>query len=340
MFNSGRKTIGFGLAAGLVIASAVGLTSMTSAESNTPPEPTYLTINLELDERSGTVTYQPLVGDELVQTIVTGDPCAKIESSGADLLTFTPGGTGTSVQLPRGGLGVESGSNCGNNAAFVSDGQILTVGLGSVFGTSADGFTTSIVSADLEILTNADAELKATYNGKVDIRTVSPNPDFVRFPETEVGSFTSIQLEPENGRPKSRTGVSLLGGEFAIEIPDGSAALACEEFLTVDGATGDIADSATFLRLKNLDKGNGKIEECETGDVIGAIIQITDELVRWDNTPTGTPGQTEQALFTIEWAGVASSGYQTPERLINYEGDPDGEFFEVEWCISYDNNWH
>jgi hypothetical protein len=330
MFNSARQKVGIGLAAGLVIASAVGITSMTSA---TEPPPTYLTISLELQGRTGTVTFQPLVGPPLVQTIVTGDPCAKIATTGADLLDFTPGGTNTSVQLPRGGLGVESGTNCGNNAAFVSDGQSLTVGLGSEFAT-ATGFSTSIVSADLKILTNADAKLKATYQGTSGPAVAPPtNPGSLVFP-ARVGEtfppFTDIKLEPQGGSPKSRTGVSLLGAEFTIEIPEGSAELECGDELAVSGTSGDIADTATFTRVG----AEEDFDEC--GEPIGVIVKIADGYVFWDNNKGPDSTQFVQGLFEIAWSPIPSADADRLQTFINYQGSLDGPRFPVQWCESFD----
>jgi hypothetical protein len=339
MLNKARKKVGIGLAAGLVIASAVGVTSMTSATGSEVDPLFTTTVVLDLDERSGTVTYKPFFGDDLVQTLATADPCAQVVLSGPELLTFTGSTTTTpttslTVQLPRGGLGTSATSNCGNgNAAFVSNGQQLTVRLGTVI-TGSKG---RLVTGELEILSNARTELKVTYNGSngallgdTEFFTIDPNPGPV---ELNIPDGThSINLEPQGGTNLNRSGVSLLGADFVLEF-DNAGPLA-EDSAVIDECDGEelregeSADT-TFKRLPTDDTGN-----C---GIIGVTIVVGEDEVFWDNTKVlGDPEQEVRGLVTVVWAGVSPDVFaERGDLKISYDGSDDS-LEDPLWCESYE----
>ena len=306
MNRSGRKRVGLGLAATLGVAGVLGVTSITSAVGGADDGPTLPTITIDLEERSGKITYQPVEGDAVVQTIATGEPCAKISTSGEELLVLTPtASSNPSVQLPRGGLGVESGSNCGNQAAFVSNNQTLTVGLGSYF-TDGDGFTTSVVGADLEILRNGGSSLKVTTSrGETKTFPSSTNAFTAIF--EPANPFTSITLAPQGGNPAPQRGVSLTGAVFTLEAP---------VVVTVPGAPTAVTGIA----------GNEQVDVSWTapGDDGGSA--ITDYIVEYRVGDTGDDWEAfddgESTTTSATVTGLTNgTAYTFRVAAVNEEGD-------------------
>lgn len=332
MFNIGRKRVGIGLASGLVIASAVGITSMTSAQGGADEGPAAPTITIELENRLGTVTYRPVEGEPVTQSIKAIEPC-NVQTEGPELLIFTPTGPdNATTQLPSGGLGVGLPTSCGENAGFISTGQTLTVGLGSYFLDEDGDFANSILMAELQILSKRNASLTTTPGEPTIVSTSSDT-----FTATVVGDFTSITLAPTGGNgPPQQRGVSLTGAVFTLEAPsEFDAAVFCGDTYSAP-EPGDAATSAEFERLPNEKKPDDANEPCED---IGVTVEIRSDGVFWDNSEfalTGTP-QNVQALVTIEWAPVAPSVANTTKLEINYEGtDVEEDFVPAVWCESYE----
>src|SRR6056297_1978371 len=174
MGKRNRRNIGATLAAGLAIAGAVSLTSTPASGVDEFPEATdpifqpYGTLTITVGDRDGLLTLDyddtrfPGKAD-VTQAIVTEQPCAQVGFGplvGADLpdsgtlLALTPivGGTTTAddtVQLPDDGIGVNSGTNCGNPAGVISVSERLVIEPGSFLNPDPSATTVLIGSADL-----------------------------------------------------------------------------------------------------------------------------------------------------------------------------------------------
>ncbi len=345
MKHSVRQRAGIAAVAALVITTGIGITSLTaSGEGSTPITQDRGTLTLEFSiPRSGTVTYQaPGDVDPVVQTLSVLEPCSTVVLGGAQLLTFTPTApSNPSVQLPSNGLGVESGSNCGVPAGFVSRNQTLTVGLGSDI--KAIDSTIRIESATLEIERRSSASLKWTTTnyptGTKTTATVSSTTDTFSATIGATGNFTHVQIEPEGGHPQQR-GVSLKGATFdLISDPEFEDDVPCEGEVGTGVVIGGAATSADFYR--GLNDGAESSADC---DDIGVTLQILEGSVLLNKGTTGLTTSDEQnvnATLTINWAPVVHpDGPNHPDvsevlsREINLTPDDPDTYEDVLWCLS------
>ena len=354
MFNSGRKTIGIGLAAGLVIASAVGLTSMTSAGDGgnvmTPPSVPNGTVTIDLTDRAGTVTFA-LGTETFTQSLSVATPCSTLvsgpvlDSSGdpvdgvEELLTFSatgPVGTDPNVQLPSDGLGVTDGANCGEPAGKISPDETLTVALGDFF---ADDIKVGAGSLSIGKTNRQDRSLLIEYDGETpDGRNPIPidvGGEVVKLTGPEFRSITLASTANQSSR-----GLSLKSPtSFDLVAPLGfDAAVPCQgEVEAPSLAIGGAAESAKFFRGNN-DDGTFN-DDCED---IGVTLRIEDDFVLLDKGTTGIDTGAPQdvnATLTIVWAPVDPSDPTALDREINFfpnnsEDDPLNVYVPVQWCLS------
>ncbi|CAN5623157.1 hypothetical protein BH23ACT3_BH23ACT3_17390 [soil metagenome] len=341
MFIIARRRVGLTLAAGLVIASAVGVTSMTSAQDQVvtaPPSVPYGTITLDLTDRAGPLTFRRVGGDTFTQALSVATPCSTLvagpvvddsgnaSSSGTTLLSFSAtvaSGSDPNVQLPGSGLGVTDGANCGVPAGLFGPGETLSVELGDFYDTDV-----RIGSGSLNIGKShpRDGSLRVAYDSEAFGSSISIANGGQVVP---VGpDFTAITLR--STATQSSRGLSLEGQTvFNLVTPSNfDAALGCSDSYPAP-QPGDAATSATFIRAENGDeKGTAPCK------AIGVTVDIRETVVFWNNDAAGGT-QDVRALVEIEWAGVAPSKANGRTTEINYDGDEAGPFFEAQWCESF-----
>jgi hypothetical protein len=347
MFNSARQRVGIGLAAGLVIASVVGITSMTaSGESGGAASGFYGTVTIELTDRAGTVTLQ--AGDDTyTQALKVATPCSTLvrdpilDADGntipGNLLNFSAtvtGGTSPNVQLPADGLGVTDGANCGEPAGLFGPGETLTVALGSYF---ANDIKVGSASLSIGKTHPRDGSLRIAYGpdplgSNIPIKV---GGQVVEVTGTEFTSITLASTADQNSRGlslKSPTAFTLVApSEF-------ENAVFCSDDPVEASSGGTAAESVTYTRGENGDAKNTEDEQFECDDIGVDVVIVDENVVCWDNGSiglnTGDP-QDVRALVEIVWEGVDpgdANGYQIE---IQFECDPDGEFFEALWCESF-----
>lgn len=352
-------TGGFAIA---VITGFVGFASLTASGDDPPPvqlEQDRGTLALALSGSSGTVTFTAVDGTQVTQQISANNQC-RVATSGPELLTFTPSATGSpTVGLVNNGLGVRTKNNCAVAEGRIGAGQALAVALGGYFADPA----IVVDGAELDIEGKFGASLGVTYDGVVDeVFPLSTDAD--NGPDAGVGAnsrviigsdvnFRSVVLRAPGGE------VALDGGGDAsfqtyvdagqvgpLGLQLGTAAsvfqlVSVEEFdhavdcLDSVSATliGFAADSAEFVR--GLNDGAESPDDC---DDIGVTLEVQDDGVLLRKSTTGlSTGQPEAVNATVEivWTPQAAE-VPLPVRQINFEGDPDGIFEDVQWCTTYD----
>jgi hypothetical protein len=346
-----------------VIAGFIGVASLTA--SGDDPAPVQLeqdrgTLALALSGSSGTVTFTAVDGTQVTQHISANNQC-RVATSGPELLTFTPSATGSpTVGLVNNGLGVRTKNNCAVAEGRIGPGQALAVALGGYFADSA----IVVDSAELDIEGKFGAALGVTYDGLV-AETFPLTTDADNGPDTGVGSNSRVIIGSDvnfrsvvlRAAPDGEVGLDG-GGDASFETyidagqvgplgqQLGTAAsvfqlVSVEEFdhavdcLDAVSATliGFAADSAEFVR--GLNDGAESPDDC---DDIGVTLEVQDDGVLLRKSTTGlSTGQPEAVNATVEivWTPQAAE-VPPPARQINFDGDPNGIFEDVQWCTTYD----
>lgn len=346
-----RARLGLGAVAGLLLsAGLVGVPAITasgSAVTGGGAAVPYGTLTVDLRDRAGTVTLTRLDGAVFSQPLVTRQPCATLDTEpivGPDgstvpgrlveltpSLPANPGATGMSVQLPSNAIGVHQGENCGGPAGLVGPGERLAISLGDfAFPTG-----TKIRSGSLAIGKThpQDGNLRIAYDGAFETKSIPNAGGTVTFDNKSISSIWIESTATQNSRGLSLRSPTTLD----LVVPSGfDQDVFCEQSRTVRSNDGDdLASAGTFARLLNGDKSTGT--DC---DDIGVTIRFntSDDFsgILWDNGTTGLNTgsfQDVRALFTIEWKGLPADQLTT---FINYDGNFEGPFFEMQWCTSYD----
>lgn len=352
MNRTTRRRIGFGAVAGLVIAGAVGISSM-SVSGVVPPEATdpylvpYGTLRIDITDRAGLVTFDPAgAGPNVIQEIRTVQPCSKIEfvplpAAQGDLISLTPivgGTTGPldSVQIPSDGIGVHSGLNCGTPAGLLGPNEQLQLGVGGYFASNVSASSAVLVIGktnpqDGKLNVQLDDQVLSPLSVNVGGQTFNVNRATGTFDTATLSSTAS-----QNSR-----GLSVKSGTtFNLVAPgDFEVAVDCGETVTDVGASGEIALDAQFYRGENLAK---QTTACSDVGVTVEIIPdesptpVDEASVFWNNGAIGVNGlpQAVSGTVTINWAGVPSAADLA--REIDY--DAGGTAFDwqpVVWCTSF-----
>lgn len=366
MRTSGRKRLGFGLAAGLVVAGIVGVTSLTASGDHVViggggPTAPVGTLRIDLGYQSGTVTFTPADDDlpRLTQALSVSTPCSTlvvgdIVEEGSDavadgtLLQLTPtGGSSPNVQLPSTGLGVTDGANCGNPAGLVGPGETLKLSLGDFFDVTEDETATLIGSATLQIGKPhpQGGSLRLAYGagGFGAAISIANGGQAYNVPErTNTTSITMASTATQSSRGLSLDGGTVL--DLVTPLDYREEVFCNSEPIPAVGA-GDAVIAANYQRLANGDKSEE--ESADDCDFVGVNLEIrpVDGDVRshvfWDNSEKGLNNdvfQDVRAVVTIVWAGIRSDQPALLQTKINYEGDPTGVFVPVEWCESFDTD--
>lgn len=359
------KRVGFAAVAGVVVAGAVGLSSMSaSGQSNEATEPVFSafgTLTVELGDRDGVVHLDLVDGATYTQPIVTEQPCAQVgfgavtptSASTGNLLTLnaivngatTPDDT---VQLPDDALGVNSGVNCGNPAGLVGPAELLEIELGPFFEQfRSDPVAPAVFARSANVMVdkkfNNDGSLTVGYDDGT-----QGSPIAIETGGTTVGlqppePFTSITLGSTSN--KDSRGLSIGGGttfELVTLSTDFEFAVDCGEQVTEIGGDGDIALDAVFFRGENSTDPSKAIEICED---VGVIVEIqddadpdtTEDRVYWNNATVGVGGTPQQVAgtVTIEWTPVDVANAAALDRQIDYDADGPGVYSDVLWCESF-----
>jgi hypothetical protein len=362
MRHTSRGRVVTGGVAIAVIAGFIGVASLTASGDDPPPvelEQDRGTLALALSGNSGTVTFTAVDGTQVTQQISANSQC-RVATTGPALLTFTPSATGSpTVGLVNNGLGVRTKNNCAVAEGRIGAGQGLAVALGGYF---ADPEIV-VDRAELDIEGKFGASLGVTYDGVVaEVFPLTTDAD--NGPDTGVGAnsrvvigsdvnFRSVVLRAAGGE------VALDGGgdaSFQTYVDAGQVGplgqqlgtaasvfqlVSVEEFdhavdcLDAVSATliGFAADSAEFVR--GLNDGAESADDC---DDIGVTLEVQDEGVLLHKSTTGlSTGQPEAVNATVEivWTPQPAE-VPLPARQINFEGDPNGIFEDVQWCTSHD----
>lgn len=334
----------------------MALTS-SGASGQSPPiatDPVYVpfgTLTIELGDRSGQLVFDPAApGDDVTQPLLNEQPCNQITlgdiSAGTgDLLSLVPlvngvTGPGDSVQQPGEFLGVQTaGENCGRQAEVIGPDELLEIGLGSHF--NSDVFVRSFGAA-VDKKFNNDGDLTVGFDSGPQglTKDVATGGSLVSITGDEIpgGVFTSATFASTSN--KDNRGLSI--GDATLELvtlsDEFDVAVFCGEQVPKLGDAGDIAQSATYLRLDN--KNNDPCED------VGVRVEIQDadattgfeERVFWNNSFTGiVTGSTQrvQAFFTIVWRPTADSA--DLDRTIDYDGDEsNGVSGSMLWCDGRD----
>jgi hypothetical protein len=354
-----------GLAGGVAVAVAIGFVGAASlTASGADPPPVELkqgrgTLALALSGSSGTVTFTAVDGTEEVQQISANNQC-RVTSSGPELLTFMPSASGSpTVGLVNNGLGVRTKNNCAVAEGRIGEGQALGVALGEFFADPA----IVVDVAELDIEGKFGASLHVTYDGN-STKEFPLTTDADNGPDSSIGAntrvtigsdanFRSVVLRAASGEVALDGGgdasyqtylnagqVGPLGQQLGtaasvyqlVSVETFDEAVDCLDEVSAT-LIGFAADSATFVR--DLNDGAESPDDC---DDIGVTFEIQDEGVLLRKSSIGlNTGQLEAVNATVEivWTPQAAA-MPLPVRQINFEGDANGTFEDVQWCSSYD----
>ena len=344
--SANRRYLRIGMVAGLLLTTQVG--SVASGQA-APPPPTvpYGTITIDLFDRSGLVTFDPVAAGAptLTQALGVATPCSTLVTSaitdpadphGASIpgtfLNFTgTGGTNPNVQLPGSGIGVTDGANCGEPAGLFGPGETLTLTLGDYFVGGDDGPKVDTATLNIGKTRSPDGSLRVAYGGGSfgPAISIGNSGQFVDVGGPSVADFTSISLR--STATQSSRGLSLKTSTvFDLVAPlDFDAAIDCGDSYSDSGS----GRSLTFDRVLN-----GKsVDPCED---VGVTLKFGDETATatWDNGTTGIFNGTDQdvrGFVTLTWEGVPSSEFAGLQTSINYDGLEAGPFFPTVWCASW-----
>ncbi len=338
-----------GLVAGLVMATLVGVTSLTASGQSTPAPPTvaYGTITIDLFDRSGVVTFDPADAElpTLTQALGVATPCSTLVTSGivdpggnaveGTFLNFTAtGGVNPNVQLPSSGIGVTDGANCGGPAGLFGPGETLTLTLGDYFPDSEDGPKVDTATLNIGKSRGPDGSLRVAYDGGAlgSSISIANSGQMVDVGGPSVVDFSSITLA--STASQSSRGLSVKTSTvFDLVAPLGyDEAVFCNDPPYAETDV-DLYRSVSFQRLVNGPKSNGI--DCED---VGVTIKFGERTVTWDNGTvginTGSP-QDVRGFVTVEWDGLDLDELDRLDTFINYDGIDTGPFFPVVWCQSW-----
>jgi hypothetical protein len=328
-----RKGFRLGLVAGLVATGLVGVTSLTASGSGSPSMVDYGTLELSLNDRSGTLTLfreNAFGGGTFTQALGVADPCSTlvagpiVPAGTGSLLTFSAavtGGSSPNVQLPSNGIGVTDGANCGVPAGLVGPGETLILGLGGFLPTDV------IVSdAKLQIGKSQrnDGNLKVAYDGSntfVDPNFPSGNLE-VGVTEVTVakpGGFRSISLRSTANQ--SSRGLSLRSDTaFTLMAPAPVAPTAPGAPTITKADSGD--QQATIEWTGPTETGGSQVtgyvlRYYPTGDP-NAVTEETFDDATTDKTVTdlinGTSYTFEVSATNVAGEGPAATATVTPAK--------------------------
>jgi hypothetical protein len=338
-------------AAALLVLSTgvgIGLTTALGAGAVTPViiEQDAGILRLHLSNSGSSITYTgPLQGIPASQSI-TVNGCAV--TTGSSLLTLTPNPTKNGMGLIKNGLGVRSKNNCATDNGQLSASESITVALGNAFGADV-----LVSQAELDIEGKHSADLGVAFDGGPNVvKQLNNSSD--NGPDSGVGDndrvlldedFRSIRLTAAGGAVSLEGGGDGTLGQYSasglvgpigasidsadtifqlVTLKEYEDALDCEESLT-ETLVGGVAEAATVTRGQN--DGGGPCED------VGATLDITGAGVLLDKSTVsinGTP-QAVNAEVVIVWEPQAAV-VPLPPRQINFEGDPNGMFENVQWC--------
>ena len=368
-----RRNIGATLAAGLAIAGAVALTSTSASGVDEFPEATdpvfepYGTLTIEVRDRDGLLTldYDDVTFPSeptVTQTIVTEQPCAQVGfgpvvrdgvilTEVEMLLALTPivGGTTTeddTVQLPDDGIGVNSGTNCGNPAGVISAGERLEIEPGSFVNPASSDTTVLISSADLV--------LGKRFNNSGDLLVDPADPDFPNPIAVQRG-VDSVTVTPATPTPsltigsdssREERGLALQGPtvlELVTLSGDFEVAVSCGEQVTDVGDPGEIAERAVFVRGANDPAKQDPDVACSD---VGVTVEIQtddpatpedEDRVFWNNGFVSVEDGSDQATsgkITIFWAPAPVSSAGQPTQ-VDYDAEGPGDYVDAQFCSSF-----
>lgn len=361
------------MAAGLAIGGAVALTS-PSASGGDFPEATdpifqpYGTLTITVGDRDGLLTLDyddtrfPGKAD-VTQAIVTEQPCAQVGFGplvGADpadpgfsgtLLALTPivGGTTTAddtVQLPDDGIGVNSGTNCGNPAGVISVSERLVIEPGS--------FLNPDPSATNVLIGSADLVLGKRFNNSGDL-VVEPADELLSNPIAVQRGVDTVTVTPAAPTPsliigsdsnRNERGLALQGPtvlELVTPSDEFEVAVDCGEQVTDVGDPGEIAELAVFVRGANDPDKQDPAVPCSQ---VGVTVEIEtddpntpedEDRVFWTNGFVSVEDGSDQATsgkITIFWAPADISSAGQPTQ-IDYDAEGPGDYVDAQFCESF-----
>ena len=367
MLRTNRKRVfGFTLAAAGILG-AVALGKVGSAQTDEPTpifiDAGYLAIETDPTTSNGRIAHYANDGTllEHFSLGVTKSAKCRVDTAGvANLLGITaidPAVENELTGLVSNGLGVRTKNTCSTDSGRVAPGQSIRFSLDDTkFGESYR-------------IDYAEFDIEGKQNAVVEAATVNRSGTLVSYPLPLESNKASDNGPDAGAGDNSRETVGLANdhaddtrsitfvssaasGQFAVEGGGdyGAANIAarssklylvkdvfgvfCGESVSDDPDPGDAAVSAQVRRLANgTAPGKGECDEVEVE------VEIREGGVFWNTGATGLNTGTAQdvkAEITIVWQPEAAD-VPMPPALINYEGNENGPFVEVQWCEEFDD---
>jgi hypothetical protein len=347
-----RLVVGFGA---IAVLGAASVPAVRAEETSVTVIQDVGVLRLHTGADGARVTYSgPLHIDPATQPISVVPKCSA--NGAGTLLNLVPSGGAFGLGLYSNGFGVRNKNACAPAEGRISGNESLTLQLSSAF--SEDVF---IKSAELDVEGKFNAKLGVSKDG-------GPATQFTLASSSDNGPDAGVN---DNDRPivqgpaRALT-LTAIGGELSLEAggdgtfaqyaatgelgPLGTSLGTADTILALQSirhfdqgvdclesvnATifGGAATSATFTR--QLNDGATSPDDC---DDIGVSLHILDEGVLLEkSTASVQDGQPEavNSQVHIVWSPEVAT-VPMPAVQINFEGDPNGVFEDVQWCDGHD----
>ena len=221
MFNSGRKKVGIGVVAGLLVTGVIGINALTvSGEEPTTEQKAAGALVLDVpggSDRTATVKYFAADNEngvpDAVQTISASGPCETIVNSGDSLLRIDTTPASSRPVLPNEGLGILTGNqNCGT-AGVIDRNESMVLSLDTFFDEFDDDVYVSTTTLEVFRPDNQGGNLRVGID-EGDLELVSPDLENGPNERTVAGFKESLTVSSTS--PRFNKGIYLTGATFTL----------------------------------------------------------------------------------------------------------------------------